>query len=57
MTQTREKWDSHILSGPGFWMVWRRYGILCIHLYFILLYFILFIYLFIFLEETLGKDT
>ena len=38
-------------------MVWRGYGILCIHFYFILLYFILFIYLFFCLEETLGKDT
>ena len=34
MTQTLEKWDSHVLSGPDFWMVWRCHGILCIYVYF-----------------------
>ena len=41
MTQTREKWDCHVLSRPDFWMVWRCHSIL-------FFYFYLFIYLFIF---------
>ena len=45
MTQTRVKWDSHILRGPDLLMVWRYHGILCIHFYFFGL------------EETLGNDT
>ena len=47
-TQTREKWDSPILSRPDFWMVWRCHGILFIHFY---LYFYFFC-----LEATLGQD-
>ena len=49
MTQTRERWNCHVLSRPDFWMIWRCYCIPCVH----------FIYLFIYfcLESTLGKDT
>ena len=36
ITQTREKWDSQVLSAPDFWMVWKCHGILCVHLYFFL---------------------
>ena len=47
MTQTLEKWDSHVLSGPDLWMVWRWY------------LFLSFIYLFFLfcLEAMLGEDT
>ena len=38
-----KKWDSHVLSRPDFWMVWRCHDILCF-------------YFFIFcLEATLGE--
>ena len=33
MTQTREKWDSHILSRRDFWMVWMCHHILCFHFF------------------------
>ena len=33
MTQSREKWDSHVLSGSDFWMVWWCHGTLRIHFY------------------------
>ena len=45
VTQTKEKWDSRVLSTPNFWMVWRCHGILCVYFYFFCL------------EATLGKDT
>ena len=35
MTQTREKWDSHVLSRPDFCMVWICHGIPCVHFYFL----------------------
>ena len=48
ITQTREKWDSPVLSRPDFWMVWRCHGILCVHFYFYFYFFCL--------EATLGQD-
>ena len=48
ISQTREKWDSPVLSRPGFLMVWRCHDIVCVHFYF---------YLFFFgLEATFGQD-
>ena len=41
ITQTREKWDSPVLSRPDFWVVWRCHGILCVHFYFIFYFFLL----------------
>ena len=38
MTETREKWDSNVLSGPDFWMVWRCHDTLCIHFYLFFLF-------------------
>ena len=35
MAQTREKWNSLVLSRADFWMVWRCHGIPYIHLYFL----------------------
>ena len=37
MTQTREKWDSLVLSRADFWMVWTCHGIPCFHFYLICL--------------------
>ena len=48
ITQTREKWDSPVLSRPDFWMVWICHGILCVHFYFYFYFFCL--------EATLGQD-
>ena len=42
MIQTREKWNSLVLSRVNFWMVWRHYGIPYIR--------------FIFLFRTNGKN-
>ena len=36
MTQTREKWDSLVLSRADFCIVWRCHGIPCFHLFFCL---------------------
>ena len=41
MTQTREKWQSIVLSRADFWLVWRCHGIPCFY--------------FIFLFRTNGK--
>ena len=35
MTQTREKWDSLVLSRGDFCMIWRCHGIPCFHFYFL----------------------
>ena len=48
ITQTREKWDSPVLSRPDFWMAWRCHGILFVHFYFYFYFFCL--------EATLGLD-
>ena len=48
ITQTREKWDSPVLSRPDFWMAWRCHGILFVHFYFYFYFFCL--------EATLGQD-
>ena len=37
MTQTREKWDSLVLSRADFWMVWTCHGNPCFHFYLICL--------------------
>ena len=34
MTQTRGKWDNHVLSRPGFWIVWRCHVIKCVNFIF-----------------------
>ena len=34
MIQKREKWDSHVLSRPDFWMVWRCHGIYSLRYFF-----------------------
>ena len=35
MTQTRGKWDSHVLRTGDFWMIWICHGIQCFHFYFL----------------------
>ena len=50
MTQTRENWNSHVLSRPDFWMVFEWYGDIMVFCVFIFIYFFC-------LEPTLRKDT
>ena len=35
MSQTREKWDSLVLTRGDFWMIWRCRSILCFHFHFL----------------------